>query len=479
MYGLIVIGDDLSSHVAAAVASSYGIKTALLSECGQGEVCLIGDLVFNIDPTPMTGFGANQTCFSLLAQLDISSESVLLNPAYQIILPEHRIDFFNDKEALIEEMTREFPEMSGKIKSFYNAAERNSAIAGKWHNDHPFIQPNSIKDYIDYINLTPYLIRNIFCNDKLKQLMFKNASFRKVIEAQQALLSFRTKMQNSIFSHFQYSAPMRGINYFSKGKQTIFDAAIKKIESTEGMYINRCEVLAIKKNRLIEVTYNDKDGAASKIEANNLIVSTKWQNMHILIKRKKKLNWSDLIRPVKVSHYPFSIHLGVNPTSIPEKMARHVVVVTDINKDIYNDNLIILELGAAEDEKTISASKIPLSATVFLPNDQNIWSKENLTAYAQSIIDRLEYFLPFLKENIEFIDIEESINISKKQREIVNPKYQLRNSFITGFAAKNNKTKFGNIYLAGASLLTDAGFEGEIISGINAASRVAGHGSNP
>jgi hypothetical protein len=41
------------------------------------------------------------------------------------------------------------------------------------------------------------------------------------------------------------------------------------------------------------------------------------------------------------------------------------------------------------------------------------WSKENLTANARSIIERLEYFLPFLKENIEFFDIKESINISK------------------------------------------------------------------
>jgi hypothetical protein len=151
-------------------------------------------------------------------------------------------------------------------------------------------------------------------------------------------------------------------------------------------------------------------------------------------------------------------------------MATHVAVITDVNKDIYDDNLIILLSGASDDGKNISSSKMPLSATVFLPNDPAIWSEENLSKTADSIIERLEYFLPFLK--IESLDTEESINISKKQREIVNPKYQLRNSLISGFAAKNNKTRFGNIYLTGASLLTDAGLEGEIISGINAAARV-------
>ena len=57
MYGLIVIGDDLSSHVAAAIASRYGINTALLSESEIGEeVSLDGDFVFNIDPTPIDRF---------------------------------------------------------------------------------------------------------------------------------------------------------------------------------------------------------------------------------------------------------------------------------------------------------------------------------------------------------------------------------------------------------------------------------------
>ena len=478
MYDLIVIGDDLSSHVAAAVSSRNGINTALLSESKIGEeVSLNGDSVFNIDPTPLTGFGENQTCRSLLDQLDIppiERETLLLNPAYQIILPEHRLDFFNDKESLVKEMVREFPQLAGEINSFYDAVVKNSAIVGKWLHDHPFIQPNSFKDFFDYLKLAPYLIRFKIDNIKLKRIMFRNASFKKVMGAQQALLSFKIKDQDSIFSHFHYSAPLRGVYYFSQGKQGFLNTLINKIESTNGLYLNNCEILSIKKGKLIEVTLMDKHGVASKIEADNLIVSTKWQNMHLLIERKKKLNFDDLIRPVKVSYHPFTIHLGIRQKSIPEKMARHVAVISDVNKHIYDDNLIILELCTPEDEKNTSTAKSLLSATVFLPDDQMTWSKENLTANARSIIERLEFFLPFLKENIEFFDIKESINISQLQRAVVNAKYQLQNSFISGFAAKSNKTRFGNIYLTGASLLTDAGFEGEIISGINAAARIAG-----
>ena len=472
MYGLIVIGDDLSSHIAAAVASSRGIKTALIAENVIAGSCNIGDLVFNTDTTPIAGLGENQFFFSLLKELGVSPQINLLNPAYQIIIPENRLDFFNDKESLVKEFAREFPDLAKEIKSYYDTVEKNSDIAEKWLHKHPLIQPKNFRDYVDYIKLTPYLIKNKFNNLKLKRLMSLSASFNKIMEAQNVLLSFRTNNQNSIFSDFQYCAPLRGVYIFSQGKQVLFDLLIKKNEESGGFYINHCEVLSIKKGKFIEVTYMDKNGTPSKIEADNLIVSTKWQNMRLVIERKKKFSIGDFIRPTKISHYPLTIHLGVNPKCIPEKMARHVAVISDVNKDIYDNNLIILESGAFQSEDVLSASKIPLSATVFLPDNQDIWSRDNLNQMGISIIGRLEYFLPFLKENIEFFDIEESINISLKQRNVVNPKYQIRNAVITSFAAKNNKTKFRNIYLTGASLLSDAGFDGEIISGMNAAARV-------
>lgn len=475
MYDLIVIGDDLSSHVAAAVASRQNINTVLLAENGIGESCLIGGFPFNVDPTPLTGFGENQICLSLLAEagiFPIEEKSSLLNPAYQIILPEHRLDFFNDKELLIQEIIREFPQLAGKISSFYDAVVKNSDILSTWVHNHPSIQLKSVKDYFEFLKLIPHLIKYKFDNIKFKWTCSGNISFRKVMEAQQALLSFRIKDQDSIFSHFQLSAPLRGVYYFSQGKQTILNSLLKELESTNGSYLNNCEISSIKKDKLIEVNFTDKNGVASKISADNLIVSTKWQKMNMLFDRKNQINLDDLIRPIKVPYYPFTIHLGIRQKSVSEKMARHVAVISDVNKDLYDDNLIILELSSSDDEKTTSLAKSSLSATVFLRDDQMIWSSENLTANSRSIIERLEYFLPFLKENIEIFDIKESINISRKQRDIVNPKYQLRNSFITGFAAKSNKTKFDNIYLTGASLLADAGFEGEIISGINAANFV-------
>ncbi len=468
----MVIGDDLSSHVAAAYAAHWGIKTALISENGIGADVYIGDLAFETDATPFCGLGENQSLFSLFKELHMSTEFHTLNPGYQIILPEHRIDFFNDKQNLVADLSREFPEFSHAILSFYNKAEKNSEIAEKWLLEHPLIQPKSLKEYFDYIKLTPYLIRSIFNNIAYRRLVSGHSVFRKVMEAQDILLSMTISRQHPLFESFRHCIPLRGVFHFSQGKKALFDGLIKKLESANGFYQTACEVLAVKKDDIIEITYMDKNGSPARIEGKNLIVSTKWQNMRLIIERKRKMNFGDFIRPVKISHYPFTIHLGIGPLCVPEKMSKHIAVISDVYKNILDDNLIILQSGALNVDAANLHGKVPLSATVFLPNHQDTWSRDNLEKTATSMIGRLEFFLPFLKENIQFFDIDESISLSQKQRDAVNPKYQIRNAFFTGFAAKNNKTRFGNIYLTGASLLADAGFEGEIISGINAAKRI-------
>ncbi len=469
MYDLIVIGDDLSSYIAAAVASHYGLSTLHIAQNDSSVKNTIDGYALNIDPTPLTGFGVNQTGFSLLAELNIpftEQEASLLNPAYQIIMPEHRIDFFNDRDSLVGEIIREFPEMSKEINNFYDVVIRNSAAFTKWLHDHPFIQPKSIKDFFNYLKFFPRLMRSKFDAKKIERTILRNPYLRKILEAQYVLLSCTKNGNDSFTSYFHYSAPLRGVYHFPQGKYTLFNLLTKKIQASNGQYLSDNKSITFKKGRTIEAEVENNEGIISNISAKYMIISTKSEEMCFLLKGKKKINIANLTKPVKISHYPFTIHLGILQKCIPEKMARHVAVISDVNKDIYDNNLILLESNISPEEKRSPSDKKLLTATVFLSNDSAAWSKENLEAQVQSIIERLEYFLPFLKENIKFINIDKSIDISIKYRNTVNPKYMPGKSSLTGFFAKNNKTRFRNIYLTGASLLTDAGTDGEIISGM-------------
>ncbi|PKN70659.1 MAG: hypothetical protein CVU54_04680 [Deltaproteobacteria bacterium HGW-Deltaproteobacteria-12] len=475
MHDLAVIGDDLSSHVAAAVGAVYGLDTVLVAPHGTGGFFLVDDFAFNIDPTPLSGFGANQVLLSLMAELDIPEierEGKILNPAYQIILPRHRIDFFNEKEALVNEMAREFPQYSREIGAFYESAVKKSKIFSDWFKAHPFLQPLNIKDYSDYLKIVPYLLMHQMEKARFQRLLKRNSSLNKVFEAQNALLGTTSGYQDRFSDSLQYCAPFRGIYSFPQGKQIIFNSLIKKLESKNGLYLTNCNVSAVKTGTPLEIAIADKTGNLSSLAAKHLIVSTKWEGMNLLLTGQKKINFGDRISPVQVVHWPFTVHLGTFIKCMPEKMARHLAIVSDVQKNIFDNNLIVLESSRPQDEPIHADNKVSLSATVFLPADTEAWSRENLSATSSSIMERLDNFLPFLKDNIEYFDLDKSIEISRLSRSVYNPKYKMRPSFITGWAARSNKTRFKNVHLTGASLLADAGFEGEIISGINAVTRV-------
>ena len=475
MYDLIVIGDDLSSHVSAAYASGNGLNTLLIAESGLGGLNLIGDFIFNIDHMPITGLGREEPGLSVLIELGIvlpEDHASPIDTAFQIILPDKRIDFYRDPALLLSELAREFPELADDIRDFYNIVSDASEVFENWLTQHPQLQPNNLQEYVAYLKILPYIVRYKFGAVHFDKILLKNASLEKVWEAQQALLSFNNEDLFSFASAFQYCSPMRGVSFFPQGKQFLFNALIEKIESNKGLYLNHYQVSSITRNKTIELEIKSPDGTTTNVSGLNLIVSTKSDALSLLQQSRKHLNLSDWLRPLKITYYPFTIFLGIASTCLPEQMARHVAVVSDVTKDLYDNNLIILETSLPEKNKAPAHAKTSLTATVYLPDQQEKWTPDALKREADSILNRLDVFFPFLRDHVEMSDIDKAIDISYESRKVISPKYKVRNSFFTSFAAKNNKTLYDNVFLTGTSLLSDAGFDGEILSGKNAALRV-------
>ena len=325
MYDLIVIGDDLSSHVAAAYACRNGMNTLLIAESGLGGLQLIGDFVFPIDPTPITGLGPEQLGRGILTELGVvwpEDESPLVNPAYQVILPEHRIDFFNNPDALFSELAREFPEQDEDIRDFYAIAQSASSALHTWISAHPHIQPKSLQDYFSYLKIYPHVLRYKFGAVKFDKILSQNPQLEKTWEAQHALLACNHADLFSFGSAFQYSAPLRGVSFFPQGKQFLFNALIKKIESDKGLYLTPCEILSISKGKMIELEIRSKEGSTSKVSGRQLIISTKSDKVMKL--SDKPINFSDQMRPAKIAFYPFTLFLGIAGKCLPEQIAPQI-----------------------------------------------------------------------------------------------------------------------------------------------------------
>jgi phytoene dehydrogenase-like protein len=135
-------------------------------------------------------------------------------------------------------------------------------------------------------------------------------------------------------------------------------------------------------------------------------------------------------------------------------------------------DLIYLEISAAGDTKRAPNGKRALSATVFLKESSLVLNDEVLKEISKAVFQSLETFLPFLQENLDFLNIDNSIELSRKNQEVVNQKYCMSSCPFFGMSSISNKTHIRNIYMTGGILHAGLGFEGEIISGINAANSI-------
>jgi phytoene dehydrogenase-like protein len=479
MYDTIVIGNDLSSLVAAAIISHHGSKTVLLSEGDAKHVYSDYGYTFNIDPMPLSGFGTRETCSRLLANLGMpvteSSGLQLLNPGLQIILSDHRIDCFNGLEEFLNDMEREFSDQRDEIRKLYSSVLKISNVVEQRITEKPYINPTKFNEFISLMKSILVILKERLSLSKRFKSISNNPSLTRVFEAKSAILSNRSndeKSPVSISSAYALSLPLSGLYHHVVGNEVLMGLLKSAFEASGGHLIKNCSVMRINFNKEIDVDVSIPD-ALSQIRGRYLIASTKWEKIRLLLLNDRKFRRLERrLKLVRSAYYPFTLHMGILEECIPEKMAIYVAIVIDQNRAVMDDNLVFVEISARDCKERAPAGKRALSATIFLKESPLVLTNDELKEVSQVVFCALEKFLPFLRENLDFLDIGMSIELSRKCQDLVNHKYAMQSDSFFGISSISNKTPLRNVFMTGGMLLAGLGFQGEIISGINAANLV-------
>jgi phytoene dehydrogenase-like protein len=479
MYDTIVIGNDLSSLVAAALISHHGKKTALLSESDAKHVYSDFGYTFNIDPLPLTGFGPGETCSRLLEDLGMPAAEYsglqLLNPGLQIILSDHRIDCFHQREQLLNDMEREFFGERDEIRKLYSSVLNISNLVERRIVEIPYIYPASLDELLFLLKCIPVILKERYLLSRRLKSIAMNPSLTRALEAVSAILSNSSNNMNSPFavsSAYALSLPLRGLYHHVAGNEALMGLLISAFESSGGHLIKNCSVMRINFNKKIDVDVSIPD-TLSQISGQYLIASTKWEKLRqLLLNERKFRRMEKRLKSVRSAYYPFTLHMGVLERCIPETTAIYVAIVIDQNRPVMDDNLVFVEISARDCNERAPAGKRALSATIFLKESPLVLTNDELKEVSQVIFCALEKFLPFLRENLDFLNIGMSIELSRKCQEFVNHKYTMQSDSFFGISSISNKTPLRNVFITGGMLLAGLGFQGEIISGINAANLV-------
>lgn len=475
MYDTIVIGNDFSSLVAAITSVLHEKKTVLISNGDMPDIHMECGYTFNVDPMPITGFGPDQMFSRFLEKHGISlmNDANLrpLNPAFQIIMPDHRIDLLHDIDEFVADLKREFICEGMGDGFFYSNLIQMGHITDLWLKEHPDIMQRSYKRFAIYIrNLSGMLKESILFSKRLRTVK-KNPVLKIIIEAELYLLSNLVMDRSTLFPSIIaciLSVPHRGLYYYSGGKGLMMEVFRKIYTDSGGQMLNNGSITGITPGDEIKVDF-EKPDVITQIKGKNLIFSAKSDKLPLLLKHKKLRRMGRHLKRMETLYYPFTLYMGVQDKGIPEKMASYVAIIVDEKKPLVDNNIIFLEVSAPNDTMRAPADKRALSATIFLKESPLLTSDHELEERSKTIIKNLETLLPFLQENLDYLNVEACITLSRKYQETLNKKFRIRINPFTGAKALSGRTPLKNIYLTGGTLLSGLGFEGEIISGRNAA----------
>ena len=470
MYDAIVIGRDLSSLIAAVTAAHKGLKTVLIAEDPLEAEHREAGYSFPLDPTPLSGFGQGQVVAKLLEDLHLPMEDappvLPMDPAFQVILPGHRVDIFRNGERLIAELIREFPEQAGEIRRFHHAvAKAGHRVEGWISEDRPAGRP-------DFRGILGRLARlPAAAAGRFSLTVRDDSGFGRVIEAGIAILSHVVGGGPSLPLSAAYllSLPARGIFYPLGGRQAWNDWLRLRFTEGGGDLREGCSVMRVETDKEIIVDL-ESSGATVTLRGRRLIVSAKWEKLNLLLLGRKPFRrLARRLDSVVPAAYPFCLHMGVHEGGIPERLAPYAVAVPDETRPAADGNLVFLETSFPGETGRAPKGRRAVTATVFLKDSPLRLTDRELKEHATGVIDSLEGFLPFLRESIDYLHVEKSIALSRRCQEIVNQKYRTRKRSFLGIGSIRPETPRSGVFLTGGILLAGQGFEGEIRSGMHAA----------
>jgi phytoene dehydrogenase-like protein len=478
MYDNLIIGSDLSALVTALASNQFGLKTVLVTERDPDDTYTEEGYTFPADPLPLAGiaeaaFKQGRRYLDLPLFPDEPFFTSLTHPCFQVLSRTFRLDIFQDREATIIEMIREFPEQEKVIRDFYRSLGSVGGRFADWlaKHDNP-LSTEYARNKLHLLRRFPFFIADYLALQRRRNNL--SHSFNGVLDAQQAVFSSFDCSDHPLplSAAYALTLPWRGIFYPRGGRSAWMGVLYRQFESAGGVLIKNCEVIRLETDSGIIADLNTA-GAPLNLRSHCLVVSTQWEKIdHLLLGQKRLRRLKQRIKAIPCAGYPFSLHMGVREAGLPEGLAPYAVLARDIRKPAREGNLLFLETSLPADKERAPVGRRAMTATVFLTESPLILGDDELRDVIRDIFSSLEALLPFLRENLDFLHMERSIDFSRSIQEVAQRKYTPGKGTFLGLKTFAPKTPLPHVFLTGGLLRPGLGFEGEIRSGVEAAGLV-------
>jgi len=385
--------------------------------------------------------------------------------AFQVILPEARVDLFCDRSLLGMEWKREFPKELIGIGEFHAELGQLREV----------LEKEKTKEGLQQVfPLRPRSwIRRFFPHDGLprtetgERLSSFSKEFKELVRLQ--MISWgNLHSEHFPVSLASYLLPNNDSGeWFTSGDLgTLEEKILERFVQQQGRVD---EIEAVEKAHL-----ERKNGFILSLErgekvfrAEHLIVNAPLDHLTNASGRWEKLlsKWRKRVPPRYVV-VPFFV--GIREKVVPVGMKDLLVSIRDFEKPYEGGNLLFLSLSSAGDESEAPEGRRALTVESMMPLGE--WDDDFFAEQEKSVRDHLGSLFPFLEDHIEFIDTDWTrAQISRWS--FPHYLYEATSSFDWREGVVPTRLA-SNLYLTGKENFPYLGVEGEILSGFMVANEI-------
>ncbi len=481
---VVIIGAGLGGVTTGALLTAKGLKVIVLEQAAQaGGLCARvarEGYTFQAGGNILNGFELGGGHERVLAKLGLFVTRTQLDPGFQLVLPNHRLNFSPNKQQLLEDFQRAFPSDFTGLKKCWQTLEGLEEVFYELHRKDCFCVPHTLKEKYTYFkDVQQRLSKHYKEYEKSPlQLLEENVSSAEVKRMLDTLCFFYAQMPlegcSSLFYAYLTGLARRGIFYIDGGIQELVNQLVNHITKRKGEVKFNSPVTSIitEGRRAVGVMLANGQG----IRAKHIIANTTLWNLY----EKLLPSSSRILKKLKVQTEditpqwaPFTVYLGVDEGVLPNEMRENVFLLNDYKK-LGDVGTLLISLSPKWDVKRAPKGKRALTISCYLPQDRQWGNRSDYATRKQQqmerVIDSLRSLVPFIDEGIEYKEAFTPLDFEKqtgRPQGVVTGLATTPSGF--GFKHFSNYTHYKNLYIVGDTSFPGHGTNLVSISALNLA----------
>lgn len=440
VYDIVIVGSGISGLLSAVLLAHKGLRIAILCDGGTTTAYEKKGYVFNERPILITGLHGGPLGM-VLDEIGLSKELFRKGGTpYQVILPDERINVYEEPELLYDELKRCFPRDIDKVLAFY---KHISALDGKI---------NQVMD-LDPFSFKPFLPLGMRRGKKsIKDVIERigpGQRFQSFIGAQLSSFSYMPGGISSIAASSILESSRKGVYYIEGGSSGLKSLLLEKFNVLGGNIIES-SVKDISRNGNRWLMRTGDEAFSGRAVIGN-IEAMAFCGL-FLDCGKKYLRKAESIEKAT---YPLTINLGVKEAGIAVGMAENVTILRDYNGEYLSDNLLFIQMSPPVNGRRSLSIACKVSKDVYSRN-------ERLREITEKMLEGLEELCPFIDRHTEVLDI----GYPETAGDGI---YTTSLSQRMGVGVLPHEIVRGEILFAGPEVFPTLGFDGLVYSGRMAA----------